>query len=170
MTTIRAATVRDADAIAALHMRTWQAAYRELMPAEFLAQLDVPARAERWRRNLAGDGETFVIEDTTGQIAGFCSLLAASDEDVDRATTGAIAALYIDQPHWRSGLGKALMRVATERARARGFRQLLLWVLEGNQSARRFYEQHGFVTDGYSKTEDYGGTLLRGLRYVTERV
>lgn len=146
-------------------MRTWQAAYRGLMPDDFLEQLDVAERAERWRRNLSGtQGDHFVIEDEPGRVAGFCSVLPSPNPD-DGETVGVIAALYVDPPHWRRGFGAALMQVATDRARERGFRELWLRVLEGNESARRFYEGQGFRPDGSAQSETYGDAVLPVLRY-----
>lgn len=165
MANVRRATVQDADAIAAVHMRTWQAAYRGLMPDAFLDQLDVPARADRWRRNLSSDeGHHLVTEDARGQINGFCSLLPTREPDY-APNGGVIAALYIDPSAWRTGLGAALMRASAEHARERGFTDLWLWVLEGNHDARRFYESLGFAPDGADKSTEYGGVMLRGLRY-----
>jgi GNAT superfamily N-acetyltransferase len=165
MANVRRATVQDADAIAAVHMRTWQAAYRGLMPDAFLDQLDIPSRAERWRRNLSSDeGHHLVTEDPHGQVNGFCSLLPTREPDY-APNGGVIAALYIDPSAWRTGLGAALMRAASAVARERAFGDLWLWVLEGNHNARRFYELLGFAADGAEKHEDYGGVALRGLRY-----
>lgn len=162
---IRRATVGDADAIAVVHMRTWQAAYRGLMPSDFLEQLDVAERAERWRRNLSSTaGDHFVMEDDAGRIVGFCSVLPSPNPHDDE-TIGVIAALYVDPPHWRRGFGAALMQVATARARERGFRELWLRVLEGNESARRFYENLGFQVDGSAQREAYGDAVLPVLRY-----
>ena len=49
---VRSATVADADEIAAIHVLSWQVAYRGLMPQEYLDGLDPAQRAERWRRHL----------------------------------------------------------------------------------------------------------------------
>jgi ribosomal protein S18 acetylase RimI-like enzyme len=46
--TLRDARRGDELAVAELHVRSWQEAYRELMPAEFLAALDPRERAERY--------------------------------------------------------------------------------------------------------------------------
>jgi hypothetical protein len=52
---IRPARPGDAEAIAHVHVETWQAAYRGLVPDEHLDSLDVDARAERWLRLLSED-------------------------------------------------------------------------------------------------------------------
>jgi hypothetical protein len=43
----------------------------------------------------------------------------------------------------------------------------VLWVLEQNERARRFYERDGWAADGVSQPDDYGNTKLIALRYVT---
>ena len=45
---VREARRGDEPAVAEVHVRSWQEAYRDLMPAEFLAALDPRERAERY--------------------------------------------------------------------------------------------------------------------------
>jgi hypothetical protein len=47
---------------------------------------------------------------------------------------------------------------------SRHFKQAILWVFEGNDSARRFYEAMGFKVDGASKTLNPGAPL-KAIRY-----
>jgi ribosomal protein S18 acetylase RimI-like enzyme len=47
--------------------------------------------------------------------------------------------------------------------RRRGMTAVTLWVLEGNASARRFYERAGFTDDGARKT--YPKTEVPEVRY-----
>ncbi len=47
---------------------------------------------------------------------------------------------------------------------ARGHREVVLWVLEGNSAARRFYEAVGFALDGASKMVELGKPL-KAVRY-----
>jgi ribosomal protein S18 acetylase RimI-like enzyme len=50
--------------------------------------------------------------------------------------------------------------------RQRGFTQVILWVLKGNDRAINFYERQGLVFDGKAKTEAVDQTLeLHELRY-----
>jgi ribosomal protein S18 acetylase RimI-like enzyme len=53
--TLRDARRGDELAVAGVHVRSWQDAYRELMPAEFLAALDPRDRARRYEFE-GGDG------------------------------------------------------------------------------------------------------------------
>ena len=161
----RVASVDDAEAIARMHTRTWQVAYRGQMPDAFLDGLSIEARTAKWRSNLAsGDGATVVIEDGPDHVIGFCSLLPARDPDL-APTIGELAALYIDPTRARTGLGRLLMHDAFDRAHRCGYTALTLWVLETNRNARAFYETLGFEPDGTVRNEEWGNLSVRGVRY-----
>src|SRR5262249_1736967 len=71
-------------------------------------------------------------------------------------------ALYIAPSHWGRGYGSALLRNAEEALAAGGRRDLALWVLEGNDRARRFYERAGWRTD--DGTKPFGDTGFAAAR------
>ncbi|RSS31975.1 GNAT family N-acetyltransferase, partial [Streptomyces sp. WAC08241] len=49
---IREALPGDADALAAVHVLSWRAAYRGLLPRPYLEGLDAEERAAAWRTRL----------------------------------------------------------------------------------------------------------------------
>jgi hypothetical protein len=53
---IRAAQAVDAERVAEIHVRAWQWAHRDLLPAAFLAGLSVERRTAYWRRWLSDSG------------------------------------------------------------------------------------------------------------------
>jgi ribosomal protein S18 acetylase RimI-like enzyme len=55
--------------------------------------------------------------------------------------------LYVNDGARGTGLGRALVTAATERAAARGCRRMELDVNEQNTAALAFYEQLGFMTE-----------------------
>jgi len=57
-----------------------------------------------------------------------------------------------------------LCHEAEKKLISRNYRQVVLWVFEGNAAARRFYEAMGFEVDGASKTLN-PGTPLQAIRY-----
>ena len=79
---IRKATVQDASAIAFVHVRSWQVAYRGHMPDEFLDGLDVEKRANMWRE-LTQDPDKIILvaEDVEGDIVGFSALGRSRDAE-----------------------------------------------------------------------------------------
>lgn len=58
-----------------------------------------------------------------------------------------------------------MLSTAVRELEALGFRSVLLWVLEENVGARRFYERCGFALQDAYKTETFGGRELREVLY-----
>lgn len=164
---VRPASVEDARAIARIHVESWQAAYRGLIPDRVLDGLDVATRTRQWRQWLAEERvEVLVGETADGEVVGFCTLVASRDRDDDPAAVLSIPTLYIAPDRWRRGWGRALLRRVIEGARRRGCSELTLWVLEGNVRARRFYERLGLVADGACREDaSLTGTPLAEVRY-----
>ncbi len=164
---VRRATVGDIAAIAKIHVRSWQHAYRGQIPDSVLDALDESKRAALWLEWLDKPGYLLDVAERAGAIVGFCSLIRCRDESADD-TVGEIAALYIDPASWRVGAGTALVDAALVHARAVGYRALTLCVLTTNDRARRFYERVGFASDGASKVDTRPGYSLAELRYRRE--
>jgi GNAT superfamily N-acetyltransferase len=154
---VRAAGPEDAEAIAAVHVRAWQAAYAHVFPPERLAALDEAARARHWREGLASDWTALVIDDASG----FASVGPSRDVEGE----GELYAIYVHPEHWGTGRGRVLMDAALAALRADGFEEATLWVLDDNPRARRFYEAAGWETDGATKEDEFLDTRVREVRY-----
>jgi ribosomal protein S18 acetylase RimI-like enzyme len=163
---IRKAKVEDAYAIAFVHVRSWQVAYRGHMPDEFLDGLDVEKRADMWRElTQEPDKLILVAEDNEQNIIGF-SLLAPSRDPDAIPNTAEVAAIYVHPEKWGKRIGGALLAASLDEGRKRKFDQVTLWVLEGNQRARAFYESFGFIQDGAIKDDDHWPNFaVREVRY-----
>jgi ribosomal protein S18 acetylase RimI-like enzyme len=163
---VRKATAQDASAIAFVHVRSWQVAYRGHMPDEFLDGLDVEKRTKMWRElTQEPDKIIFVAEDREGNIVGFSALGPSRDADAN-PNTAEVAAIYVHPEKWKKGIGRALLSASLDQVRTREFDQITLWVLEANQRARSFYEAFGFVQDGAMKDDDqWKNFAIREVRY-----
>lgn len=73
--------------------------------------------------------------------------------------------LYLLPEYIGRGYGGPLLEAAVETLAEQGFRDVLLWVLEENRRARRFYEKHGFRSAGVFMEQETGGKLLREALY-----
>ncbi|WP_037313040.1 GNAT family N-acetyltransferase [Amycolatopsis orientalis] len=160
MATIRPATVEDAWPIAEVNVRSWQSAYRGLLPELYLRDLSVESRAARWQRVLAdpaNQGDILVlVEDDS--VVGFTA--------VDRIR-GELRAIYLAPERWGTGLGRRLHDTAVAALRESGHREVTLWVLDTNERAQRFYAAAGWVPDGATKSDTMPGedVLLSETRY-----
>jgi ribosomal protein S18 acetylase RimI-like enzyme len=178
---LRDARRGDELAVAEVHVRSWQEAYREIMPADFLAALDPRDRARRYEFEGGEEAPTTVVavapvdglggardEDdpsltNSGEVRpgsssspvepviGFVTFGPSRDEDT--VGMGEIYALYVDPGRYEGGVGRMLMAHARRRLKEQGFDAAVLWVLIGNDRAASFYEREGWVADGAERFE-----------------
>jgi ribosomal protein S18 acetylase RimI-like enzyme len=161
---IRPAARSDAEGIAAVHVASWAAAYRGIVPDAALDDDSVEGRAGIWDAILSGakPPEAHLVAAFDGRIVGFASVGRSRDADAGRRV-GELAALYVHPDSWRAGVGGRLLREA-ERSLARaGFAAVTLWVLRDNRAGRGFYESRGWSADGSEQLHPFGE---RGARPV----
>ena len=139
---IRPARPGDAEGIARAHTASWRTSYRGILPDAILDRIDVDQRTSSWRRVLHDPQVmTLVAYDVTHlDIVGFC------DAGPSRGSTGYAAEvyrIYIEHHAKRHGLGREMFEQITDWLRAQRLSSLIIWVLDSNHHARRFYEAMG---------------------------
>jgi ribosomal protein S18 acetylase RimI-like enzyme len=163
---VRLATPDDAEPIATVHIASWRAAYRGLVPDSLLDSLDVAERSRIWAHVLATEESRCYVAIEQGQIIGFIHVCACRDSDQDPGSTGEITSIYLAPEHWRRGHGTVLLRRGMDALKARGVSSVVLWVFEGNGSARAFYEALDFNPDAARKIHAMSGRVQ--MRYATD--
>jgi DNA-binding transcriptional LysR family regulator/ribosomal protein S18 acetylase RimI-like enzyme len=164
---VRTARPSDAAAMGALVVRAWQAAYRGLMPDDYLDGLKAADRTAQWTRFLTDELDppraVYVAADDDGRVLGF---VAVGDEmGVVDAPRGQVYAINVDPDQWGSGVGRALLDAACDRLRTSGFSSAVLWVHPGNARACRFYRAAGWRPDGTEVRADALGVEVTEARY-----
>lgn len=166
MTTVRRATSADAEAIGRVQVETWTAAYADLLSQETIDAFDVSATQTLWRERLGRPprpGSATFVALVGDEIVGFASVGASHSEE----GPGELYAIYVDPSRWGHGAGRALIERAEASLRESGFREALLWVLQGNERAERFYRAAGWEQDG-EKEDVFQGATVTELRYRKE--
>jgi RimJ/RimL family protein N-acetyltransferase len=168
MVTIREPGPDDARAIATVHVRAWQVAYRGgLMPDEYLDALSVDERTQMWAQGLAREPRPrfgrFVAEDAADGIIGFITVGPAEGDA--EAAEGEVYAINVHPDAWGQGAGRALLEAGMRCLHDVGFDTAVLWVHPGNARARRFYERAGWHHDGGSRTQEVLGVEVAEVRY-----
>jgi GNAT superfamily N-acetyltransferase len=157
---VRDARSEDAEAIARIHVRTWQEAYKHVLPADRLAELSEDERATQWRDWLKRSEITALVAVEGDKVRAFASGGPSRDEE----GVGELYAIYVEPVGWGTGLGRDLI-VETERClRGSGFREAMLWVLEDNPRARRFYEAGAWFPEA-SRAQTLLGVDISEIRY-----
>ena len=152
--TVRLAEPADAPAVASVHVKSWQAAYRGQIPDEVLDNLDVAERTAMWERASAR-GEVWVALDGD-EVVGFICTGPSREADA----TSQLYAIYLLPSAWGTGLAQPLAEAGLA-----GLTDTVVWVLEDNRRARRFYERLGFTVDGKTREETFGSVVVKELRY-----
>ncbi|KQR37529.1 GNAT family N-acetyltransferase [Microbacterium sp. Leaf159] len=164
---IRDGVIDDADQIAGVHVRSWQAAYRGLIDQEALDGLSISDRAEGWRRIFVNPLPTslgILVAERDGEIVGWASFGSGREEE--GAGDGEVYGIYADPAEWSTGVGRALLDAAEQRILSAGHMRAYLWVLDGNERADAFYARRDWEADGASKVEERPGLSLREHRRV----
>ena len=163
---VRPATLADAGLVAVVHVESWRSTYRGLVPNKYLDSLSIDRRRAVWEKLLgeASANQGVLVLEDNDSVVGFCHFSPTRDDDAV-AATGEITAFYLLASHWGRGGGSRLLAAAVHALAASGFKRATLWVLDGNERARRFYEKHGWRADSSVKLDDRGTFQLRELRY-----
>jgi GNAT superfamily N-acetyltransferase len=182
---IRAGSAAHAAQVAAVQRETWFAAYQGIIAAEVIDRVTVPDHGARVRQSFrtrpwqhmlvavdSGAVDPGTVSPGAGGIVGYASFGPETDvlnapwphpltADGEGGRVAELYALYVRPAWWSTGTGRALMEKVLTRTAAAGYRSITLWVLRGNQRARRFYERAGFAPDGATN-------VLTGLGGVIE--
>jgi len=163
---VRLARIGDERAIAEVHVRVRQAAYRGQIPDAVLGNLSVDRRIDTWSQILTqyAPPATAMVLENEDQAVGFAHIAASRDEDASDGI-GEVTAIYVSHDFWRSGGGTLLMTRARAALTDAGFSHATLWVLDTNERARRFYESDGWKLDGATKIDERDGFQLTEVRY-----
>lgn len=91
---IRKAELKDAAAIAKVHVDSWRTTYKGILPSGFLNSLSYKKRTALWEQNLA-EKENYVLVAKTveGTIVGFGTAAKRDTNRVDRS--GDLTSIYL---------------------------------------------------------------------------
>jgi GNAT superfamily N-acetyltransferase len=156
-TTVRPAVPEDVEAIADVHVRSWQWAYAGLLPDDLLAGLRAEDRVPQWQRHIesADPGRALLLADLDGAVVGFVAV-GAGREQVGGPEIGELMAIYLVPAVAGTGTGRALHDAGLAWLTARSFTLARLWVLSTNARARDFYERMGWRADDETRVETIG--------------
>ena len=153
---IRRAKIEDAPAIAHVHVESWKTTYVGIVPAPYLASLDVQARAQMWRDELTSGRPIVFVAETASVIVGF--VCGGPIREPLETYDAELYAIYLLQSQQRQGTGHRLTGALATALRERSFHSMLLWVLEQNP-ATSFYKHLGAVEVAQKQIEIGGASL-----------
>ncbi len=164
---IREATVGDEAAIAKVHVRSWQEAYKGLMPQAYLDELsaELESRIDMWKRTLTNPKRWAWVAESNYGIVGF--VLFGPPRDPNREGYIELGAIYLLESEKGKGTGFSLLSAGFNRMRDLGYKKAYCWVLEGNPTIK-FYERSGASFSNQIKDDEIGGKQFKELAYDWE--
>ena len=156
----------DAEAIADINIRSWQASFHGHFPDEYLDSLN-PRDREPLVRDVLSSGPphhvAVAVEDE--RVIGFVMLGPPFDTDVDATHTLELYSLYIEPVRIGTGLGRLLMEDALRYLRDGPWTSAVLWAPRGVERTCRFYEAAGWHVDAQKTQETPAGNPVDQVRY-----
>ncbi len=126
--TVRRATVADAETIANLQIQTWQQAFAELLPAH-VVMADPTQHKDLWDTRLRQGGPVLLAAEGA-DFVGFAAVSDLVDDANLLAPIGEIEVLYV-LPRWgRRGHGGRLLAGAATELRRLGATTARWWIPE----------------------------------------
>lgn len=173
---VRAARPDESSEIARIQIVTWRTAYRRLLPARILDQLDQEWMAKRWRAAVEApptQRHRVLVALEESHLVGFAAAgpadaeALAPDESPLGSDTVAVTDLLVE-PRWgRRGHGSRLLAACVDHWRDDGFATALVWVYEADPATRGFLTSAGWEPDGARRALDVDDLLVPQLRYHT---
>lgn len=154
---IRLAKPADAPDMAEIHARSWEAAYREIIPMNCIKEKNAASQA-LFKRIITDENDRQYVIQADGKTIGIMCVAPPQEGD-DEVTNDSgiddsfyeLHGIYLHPAVYRQGIGKIAMSFAFDKARSAGKSNMILWVFAENTNAVKFYENCGFTPDGASK-------------------
>ena len=161
---VRHATLKDAKAVAEVHVAAWQSAFKGVLPDEQLAAMSADKRQALWR-DAIDMGEPQVLVATEGEkVIGFVGFDRSRDKGTP-PTTGEIWAVGALPALWSTGAGLALWDGARDALTEEGCTKVTVWLPLRIERSLRFFDLAGFKREMASaKTVEMGGVKVEEIR------
>lgn len=161
---IRKAEYGDIGRISEIYIFTKRMTYRTIFQDDMVSfhEMQVLKTAMEFQTEPKRLKNILVYDD--GIIKGIMNRGESREKDLPDAFE--LYELYVDPFFQRQGIGECLIRTFLAEAAAMSKKTLILWVVEENIQARKFYENFLFAPDGKKQLVD--GTEKFILRYRRE--
>lgn len=135
---IRKVKYEDIEQIVNINIKDWKNEYRGIIDDEILNNLNREEKIKKWREHY-NIGNVVVAEENEN-ILGYCRYddnAVYENTDIDSE----IIAIYVDYDKLGNGVGRKLVEYVMTDLKSKNKSKMVIWCLEENQKARKFYEK-----------------------------
>ena len=149
--------------ISKIYENSWKYAYKGIIPQDYLDSIPTG----QWANSLNKAGLNSLVLIDHGEIIGTASFCKSRWEKY--SNYGEVVSIYFLPDYIGNGYGRLLLNKCIEELKQSGFNKVLLWVLEDNHRARKFYEKYGFICSEVFMNDNIGGKKVREVLYFLLR-
>jgi GNAT superfamily N-acetyltransferase len=173
---VRPARPSDADDIARIQLATWRTAYRRMVPAHVLDNLDEAFLARGWHEAIESPPSprhrvlVGVEQGESTHMVGFSAAGPADEQALapdEQPLPDGVAAVtdLLVEPRWgRRGHGSRLLAATVDLWREDGFTSAVAWAYDADKVTRAFLTSTGWEPDGATRALDVDDMLVPQLR------
>jgi ribosomal protein S18 acetylase RimI-like enzyme len=137
----RQANIKDAPAIAKVHVESWQKSFAGIVPKEFLDNMIVGERTKAFEQRFGERNyKMFVAENDKDGIVGFADFGKARESGFEFESE--LYAIYLLSEYQGMGVGENLFRLCQKEMISEGFNSMYLMSLKVSPY-KSFYEKMG---------------------------
>ena len=144
---IRHAQHSDLALVADIQTESWQDAYADVFPADYLINQLPQNLRHHWNEVEIRPEDLVLVAEDEG-VVGFIAIWCRPDPMIDN--------LHVKPARRSQKLGSALFKSAVRYLIQRGHKSAYLWAVASNQRAVRFYEKFGGVKTGLADLDLFG--------------
>ena len=137
---IRKVKYDDIESIVDINIKDWRKVYKGIIDDDILDNLNREEKIKKWQKHY-NIGNVIVAE-KNGVVLGYCRYddnSAYKNTNIDSE----IIALYVDCDNLCNGVGRKLVEYVMNDLKSKKKNKMMIWCLEKNQNARKFYEKMG---------------------------
>ena len=128
---------KDIEQVAKIITEDWKISYKGIIDDEYLKNLDYKDKEKSIREKYQKQ-KSIVLEE--GYIKGYSRFGENRDEEKE---LGELYALYVKADERGKKIGERLLKKTADILSKRGYKEMVIWCLEENKNARKFYEKMG---------------------------
>lgn len=157
----RRASIGDAEAIAKVHDLSWTQAYAGMVPHNALSRM-IRRRGAKWWADAIDRRTVILVLEIQDNIVGYATL--GRNRVKTLPFDGEIYEIYLLPEYQGVGLGTHLFLAARGELKRRGLSSSIVWALEDNDPALRFYENAGGKSVAFGN-EVFDGEEMRKVAF-----
>jgi GNAT superfamily N-acetyltransferase len=143
--------------MAEIHARSWEIAYKDIIPMEFIKEKNATRQA-LYQRIITNENTTQYVIQENCKTVGIMRVAPSQDNDVDDSTYE-LHCIYLHPDYYRKGIGTQAIDFAFGKALDLGKKYMTVWVFAENENAIKFYGKCGFISENKTKLINYGKAM-----------